>query len=102
MTLVHLCAMQLPLNAEVAVDIHALISRDTPLPYLLGKGKGKGKMWYGAYDGLEFADNVASSDMEASVHDVALVQLGGYGVGYPEYPYHPPYPVHHSIYRSKG
>jgi hypothetical protein len=71
-----------------------------PYPVYYGKGKGKGKYKYRAYNGQESGANVASGDMDASVHDAAPVGRGGYGGGYPGY--YPPYPVYYGKGKGKG
>jgi hypothetical protein len=72
-----------------------------PYPVYYGKGKGKGKWRYRAYNADESGANVASGDMEASVHVAAPVERGGYG-GYPYYPRYPPYPVYYGKGKGKG
>jgi hypothetical protein len=77
---------------------HPVYPPPLPHPYPVYHGKGKGKKGYRAYNGRGSPANAASGDVEASVHDAAPVERGGYG--YPVYPHYPPRP--YPVYYGKG
>jgi hypothetical protein len=76
---------------------HPVYPPPLPHPYTVYHGKGKGKKGYRAYS-RGSAVNAAFGGVEASVHNAAPVERGGYGYAvYPDYLPHP-----HPVYYGKG